>query len=215
MKSLREIRKDLSISQEALAHKSGCSVKTIRRYEKGAKVSLKGMLAISNAHDDIDPAEVLEFQERLAQYIAKESPLPEDDLEVHEIYIDDSRVTERVAPTPQPTEETPSNPGTEPSPIVDPPEITLAPVAKPSSVGVIKQGGKEEKTVPTNVPPISPIPFFLGLGKWGAIAILGFTAITVLILLWRNKKNNVSSSTSKEPVKPPEDDMLASFRGYL
>ena len=89
MRSLKEIRESLPISQEDLARRTGYSSKTVSRYERGVqKPSLRAARIFANVLH-VNPAEVAEFQERLNgsydQAEAEEGTPDENEIEAEEI----------------------------------------------------------------------------------------------------------------------------------
>lgn len=151
MRSLKEIRQSLSMSQEDLARKTGYSSKTASRYERGVqKPSLRAARIFVNALY-VDLEEVAEFQELLGSIYGQasteeemlpkeEEPQPEPpivDIPVPSDFFDD-RVLSQVPHSPKEDSEEPQP---KPNPKVEVAQTTPAEVAKAVSNASVEPKG--------------------------------------------------------------------------
>ena len=186
MRKLKEIREDLSMSQEALARKTGYSQKTVSRYERGVqKPSLRAARIFANALH-IDLAEVAEFQELLGSIYdqgetAEESPFDENEIEAEEIVVTDPRILKRMESSPQPEPKT--QPVSEPElPSADKPELE----PEPSRQIVVAQNNPNQTTNPEgNVASFEPgkasigLPIIYGLSRLSGEVILVIICVAI------------------------------------
>ncbi len=228
------------MSQKEVAEKAGIDRVTYGRHERGTQKPLP--LTLQSIADALAvEVEDIDFPQWLENYINKlEIPseikgnngnqfetedgslLDENGIEAEVIEITDSRVTGEVKPATQPTEKPQPQPGS--SPIVDLSEITLAPVAKPGSAGVIKRESDVKELRLGKGGPVGPaiptIGFLNTIPLWGWIVIgvvIGITSFLLDKLVFERREAGriETTSPSNGEVKLSKKELLKGFEDKL
>ncbi len=137
------------------------------------------------------------------------SLLNEGDIKAEEIWVMDPRVTGGIAPAPQPTEK--PQPQPEPDTKSDP-KAKLVQTTPTQTGKMVSPTSVELKDDVGEVEPSKDG----GAGVAIFLICAGVVALAVHVLRFLFRKDagrGEATSPSKEPIKPPEDDMLASFKG--